>query len=424
MRPLPKPLSSLFKPITPRTSVIERGLILTSLFAAAILAAMAVLVHQVNQDALEAGKRAIRADEVESTLDKLQLALRDGEVSQRDYMAAGRRADRDRVEAARFRARLQMAALSPLTGDVPRQAERLARIEPLVNRQFLSLSRAVEVRENRGVEPAQRGIEADGVRATTAEIDSLIGAMQTEESERIKAARAVQREAGEQSLVVMVGALVLLALLSLVFFMLLKIEFGARRALERRLIESATMDELTGAANRREFDRQLGQEWAFKKRYGTALSLIVLDVDHFKSINDRWGHLAGDAVLREMARRIRTRLRTTETLARYGGEEFAVIVPQYLNDARQLAEQLRERVSEDPFIVSEGASSLSIALTISLGVAEASDVESARELLAAADEAMYAAKENGRNRVEAHRAHQPSRLMTAATMQGATVTNA
>ena len=428
MRPLSNPLSSLFKPITPRTSVIERGLILTSLFSAAVLAAMAVLVHQVNQDALLAGKRAIRADEVESTLDKLQLALRDGEVSQRDYMAAGRRADRDRVEAARFRARLHMAALSPLTGDVPAQAERLARIEPLVNRKFLQLARAVDVREsrgeNRGVEPAPRGLEADGVRATTEEIDGLIGAMQTEEGERIKTARAVQREAGERSLVVMVGALALLALLSLVFFLLLKIEFSARRALERRLIESATMDELTGAANRREFDRQLAQEWAFKKRYGTALSLIVLDVDHFKNINDRWGHLAGDAVLREMARRIRTRLRTTETLARYGGEEFAVIVPQYLNDALQLAEQLRERISEDPFIVSEGASHLSIRLTISLGVAEASDVESARELLAAADEAMYAAKENGRNRVETHRAHQPSRLMTAVTLQGATVTNA
>ena len=417
-------LAGLFKPLTPRTSVIERGLILTSLFAAAVLAAMAVLVVQVNQDRIEAGKRTIRADEVQGTLDKLQLALRDGEVAQRDYLASGRRADRDRVEAARFRTRLHLAALSPLTSDEPRQAERLARIEPLVKRKFLQLSRAVDARESRGAESAQRELEADGVRATSEEIDSLIIAMQTEEGERIKAARAVEREGGERSLVVILGALVLLTLLSLVFWVLLRIEFGARRALERRLIESATTDELTGAANRREFDRQLAQEWAFRKRYGTALSVIVLDVDHFKDINERWGHPAGDAVLREMARRIQARLRTTEMLARYGGEEFAVIVPQYLSDAVLIAEQLRENVSEDPFIVSQGASNLSIQLTISLGVADASDVESARALLGAADEAMYAAKENGRNRVEAHRAHQPSRLMTAATLQGATETNA
>lgn len=424
MRSLSSPLSKLFTPLTPRTSVIERGLVLTSLFSAAVLAAMAVLVHQVNQDAIAAGNRAIRAHEVASTLDKLQLALRDGEVAQRDYMVAARRADRDRIEEARFRTRLQLAALSPLTGDVPSQAERLARIEPLVARKFIQLTRAIDMRESRGLDPAQRGLDADGARATAAEIDSLIGAMQKDEGERLQAAIAVQRETGEKSLVVMVGALVLLALLALIFWILLKIEFGARRALERRLIESATTDELTGSANRREFDRHLAQEWAFKKRYGTALSLIVLDVDHFKNINDRWGHLAGDAVLREMARRIRTRLRATETLARYGGEEFAVIVPQYLNDAVQLAEQLRERVAEDPFFVSEGANRLSIPLTISLGVAEASDVESARELLAAADEAMYAAKENGRNRVEAHRAHQPSRLMTAVTLQPGIQTNA
>ena len=358
---------------------------LTSILAAAVLAVMALVVHTINQGAAEAGKRSIRAIDGVASLDKLQLALRDADMAGRE-LVSGRpreRGDVDRFDTARFQARLNLAALGPLAGDDPAQLERLSHLGPLINKKFgLGL----------------KGYETPAPGARD-EIDSLISAMRDEESLRLEAARTTQRDANERSTWIMVGALTLVTLLSLVFWMLLKIEFRARRALELRLIESATTDELTSAANRSEFDRKLVQEWTFRARYATALSLLVVDIDRLKSINEQWGPLAGDAVLRETARRIAGRLRRTEVLARTGGDEFAVIVPQYRNEAITLAEQLRERIFEAPFSIPGGERSISVDVTISIGVAEASDVESPRELVGAAEQAMYAAKDKGRNTV-------------------------
>ncbi len=375
--------------MTPRSSVIERGLMLTSILAAVVLAVMALVVHRVNSDAAEAATRSIRSIEVAATLDKLQLALRDVDMAGRD-LAGGRsrdRTDADRYEAARFQSRLNLTALGPLAGDEPTQLERLSRLGPLINKKFaLGL----------------RGYESQGAGSRD-EIDNLIAALRDDESKRLERYRNLQREASEKSTWIMVGALTLVTLLSIAFWLLLKIEFKARRALERRLIESATIDELTGAANRSEFDRKLVQEWTFRTRYATALSLLIVDVDHFKSLNEQWGHVAGDAILREVSRRIASRVRRTEVVARSGGDQFAVIVPNYRKEAADLAEQLRTRVAEAPFYVQGPDKPVHVPVTISIGVAEASDVASPRELLAAAEEAMYAAKEKGRNGVESFR---------------------
>lgn len=387
MRKIPRPLRHIFRPMTPRSSAIEQGLGLVSILGAVVLAVMALVVHRINNDAEEAAKRSIRSIEIAATLDKLQLALRDGDMAGRD-IAGGRardRADFDRFDAARFQARLHLTALGPLAGDEPAQSERLSRLSPLINRKF-----GLGLRSYEATTPGARD-----------EIDSLIASMRDDESRRLDTYRATQRNANEKSTWIMVGALGLLSVLSLVFWILLKIEFKARRALEGRLIESATTDELTGVANRSEFDRKLVQEWTFRHRYGTALSLLLVDVDDLKSHNEQWGHVAGDAILREVARRLAARLRRTEVLARSGGDEFAIIVPQYRKEAMAIAEQLREQIAEAPFHIHGGDRPTSIRVTISIGVAEASDVETPREMLAAADEAVYAAKDRGRNAVAA-----------------------
>ncbi len=374
---------------------------LTSILAAVVLAAMALVVHRVNSDAADATRRSIRSIEVAVTLDKLQLALRDVDMAGRD-LSAGRsrdRSDAERYDTSRFQARLNLAALGPLAGDEPNQLERLSRLDPLINRKFaLGL---------RGYESQDAG--------SRDEIDNLIAAMHDDEGKRLERYRASQRDASEKSTWIMVGALALVTLLSIAFWILLKIEFGARRALERRLIESATIDELTGVGNRSDFDRKLTQEWAFRIRYATALSLLIVDVDHLKAINEQWGHVASDAVLREVARRLGSRLRRTEALARSGGDEFAVIVPNYRKEAVELAEQLRERVAEAPFILQDADRPNPISVTISIGVAEASDVDSPRELLAAAEGAMYVAKGKGRNRVESFRPDPTTYGMRATT---------
>ncbi len=386
--------------MTPRSSAIEQGLVLTSILAAVVLAIMALVVHRINDDAEQASKRSIRSIDIAATLDKLQLALRDGDLTGRD-LASGRaheRADADRFDAARFQARLNLTALGPLAGDDPTQSERLSRLNPLINRKF-------------GLGLRSYDVTTPGARD---EIDSLIASMRDDETRRLETYRATQRDANERSTWIMVGALAVVSLLSLVFWILLKVEFAARRALEVRLIESATTDELTGVANRSDFDRKLVQEWTFRDRYGTALSLLIIDVDHLKRHNETWGHVGGDAILREVARRLAARLRRTEVLARSGGDEFAVIVPQYRKEAMAIAEQLCEQISEAPFFVQANDRPTSVRVTVSIGVAEASDVQSPRELLASADEAMYAAKERGRERVEAYRPHSTIGGMTVA----------
>ncbi len=388
MRKIPRPLRQIFRPMTPRSSVIEQGLVLTSILAAMVLAVMALVVHGINNDAEEAATRSIRSIDVAATLDKLQLALRDGDMAGRD-LVGGRtrdRSDADRFDAARFQARLNLAGLGPLTSDDPAQSERLSRLSPLINRKF-------------GLGLRSYDAAAPGARD---EIDGVIASMREAEGRRLETYRATQRYANQRSTWIMVGSLALVSVLSLVFWMLLKIEFAARRALEGRLIESATTDELTGVANRSDFDRKLVQEWTFRNRYGTALSLLVVDVDGLQAHNLQWGHVAGDAILREVARRLAARLRRTEVLARSGGDEFTVIVPQYRKEAMAIAEQLREQIAEAPFhIQSGGERPSSIVVTVSIGVAEASDVETPRQLLASAEQAVYEAKGRGGNAVAA-----------------------
>ena len=165
----------------------------------------------------------------------------------------------------------------------------------------------------------------------------------------------------------------------------------------------AMTDGLTGLANRRHFGDQLAREASRAAEVGKPLALVCLDIDHFKSINDRYGHPAGDAVLRRIALLLEEQVRGNDLLARIGGEEFAVLaVDTDVGAAAQLGERLRAAV-EAAGAISVGHASMTV--TVSVGVAgftiRPGDVLKAPErLLAAADDALYLAKRNGRNRVE------------------------
>ena len=158
-----------------------------------------------------------------------------------------------------------------------------------------------------------------------------------------------------------------------------------------------TTDGLTQLNNKRYFDEMLDREVARAKRYKRTFSLLVFDLDHFKSVNDRFGHLAGDAILRQLGAILLGRLRVNDVLARIGGEEFALITPEVsLDGAAELAGKINRLIGDARFEF-EGSA---VKITVSVGVAEwQEDYEDAWDLFKAADNKMYEAKRAGRNQV-------------------------
>lgn len=153
-------------------------------------------------------------------------------------------------------------------------------------------------------------------------------------------------------------------------------------------------DSLTGIPNRLAYEEQFQQEFQRWKRFGNPLSFLIWDIDHFKKINDHYGHAAGDEVLRMVAQQINKRLRCTDFLARYGGEEFAMLLPGAdIEAARQLADQIRLHIAECGFKYGDA----NIPVTISCGLSNFKPGDSVQSVFQRADQALYQAKSVGRN---------------------------
>ena len=176
-------------------------------------------------------------------------------------------------------------------------------------------------------------------------------------------------------------------------------DISERKAMQEKLHAMATRDGLTGIYNRAAFNERLSREFKRARRYRLQLSLLMFDADHFKSVNDRYGHPAGDALLIAIAEQAKLCIRDTDMVARYGGEEFSVILPETdCNSAAQLAERLRLAI-EGMQVEYEGQT---LVRTVSIGVSCLQNIDELTDeddLLKAADRALYTAKENGRNRV-------------------------
>lgn len=172
----------------------------------------------------------------------------------------------------------------------------------------------------------------------------------------------------------------------------------SQEALLRKLFEASVTDALTGAFNREHLDTQLKAELSYARRHNRDVSLVLFDVDHFKKVNDTYGHQAGDQVLVQMARTINETIRNEDILARYGGEEFAVVLRgEGPSGAGTLAERLRSAVMRIAIPHDNGP----IRITISAGCASFSELSDAsvESLIRSADSRLYAAKRSGRNRI-------------------------
>lgn len=167
----------------------------------------------------------------------------------------------------------------------------------------------------------------------------------------------------------------------------------ARHRLEQRLQHEASHDELTGLYNRRRLSQLLGSEVERARRYATPFSVLVFDIDHFKEVNDRFGHDVGDLVLVELARLVGGTLRASDSFARWGGEEFLVLLPETrLEQARDLAELLRQRVEGHAFVTAGR-------ISVSIGLTAFRTSDDSNQIFKRADQALYEAKQQGRNQV-------------------------
>ncbi|HYF51695.1 MAG TPA: diguanylate cyclase [Planctomycetota bacterium] len=165
-----------------------------------------------------------------------------------------------------------------------------------------------------------------------------------------------------------------------------------------QLAQLAFRDDLTGLANFRYFTRRIGEETKRAERYSHLLSLIMLDIDHFKKFNDTYGHLSGNRALEHVAKILNTEVRETDLVARYGGEEFAIVLPETTKrEAGELAERIRARIEQTAVALPDHGKKK---LTVSLGVATyPRDADSPETLQKNADEALYSSKKEGRNRI-------------------------
>jgi len=170
--------------------------------------------------------------------------------------------------------------------------------------------------------------------------------------------------------------------------------------LYKRALVASKIDPLTGINNRAAFDNTLVREVERSHRHNLPLSLLVIDIDHFKNVNDTLGHSAGDKILQDLSKCIADTLRSTDTLYRYGGEEFVVILAGTANNGAELvAERLRSEIAHFPFTYNKSK----LKITASLGIASLSKRDDAKRLFNKADAALYKAKNAGRNCIHHYR---------------------
>lgn len=180
---------------------------------------------------------------------------------------------------------------------------------------------------------------------------------------------------------------------------ILNLQASMRRA-QRQLEELASRDGLTGVLNRRALEERLKKAFTYFLRRRAPLSLAMLDLDHFKRINDNYGHQAGDDVLREAARRVTSVVREYDTVGRYGGEEFLVLLPDTATEeATAIAERVRQSIAEAPMETRDGGM-IHASVSVGLATAHAEFCGNVKDVIESADAALYRAKRGGRNRVE------------------------
>jgi diguanylate cyclase (GGDEF)-like protein len=366
---------------------VAGGLLLLAAGWFAVDSGRAYLAAEAEADRLRDAERAVLA---------VELSLRRAESGQRGYLLTGRQEYLRPYERAIEDIGAQMEETRALLADKPDAMALYWNVDKLVRLKLAEIQHSIEVRRNEGFDEALRIVNSDIGAVEMRDIRVNIEAIQRQLQARKAAELARSAQRSSNTLLGMIFGGIVVALLSAAAYLLIAWELRERRQLAARVEAQANQDALTHLPNRRFFVQWLGFNLAQAKRDGADLALMFIDLDGFKSVNDRYGHDAGDALLVQIARRFRATLRESDLLARVGGDEFALIAPN-AKDGRemgQLAQRLLNALSDTgaPKLAGEPVGA-------SIGIAfYPDDAEDLQGLVAAADAAMYAAKRAGKNR--------------------------
>ena len=380
----------------------------------ALIAAVTAANHLALDRAMEDGRRLAHTHAVLEQVERVASLLKDAETGQRGFLLVGRDDYLKPYHAAIGSIGVEMDRLGGLTKDDPRQQERLDTLRALSVERLDCMRRTIEARRSGGLDDALALVETDRGMRLMDGIRDVVRAMKAEEYALLEG-RSARSVAANRAVIFLawLGAAVCLLVLSLAYGMMRE-ELTRRREVEGRLrdseaeahvlnaelertnallAEQATTDGLTGLKNKRFLGEALDNHVSRAVRQREPLSVILLDVDHFKAFNDAYGHQAGDDVLRAVAATLRGSVRDHDVVARYGGEEFLLVLPKSDRDAGlAVAERLRAGIERHAWKLRP--------VTASFGVATLSaETTDSSVLVEHADRALYRSKRRGRNRV-------------------------
>jgi diguanylate cyclase (GGDEF)-like protein len=382
----------------------EKVLVTAILSVFAILLAVATIAYRSMTVSVATAEWVERTYETIRELETTLATLRDTESGVRAFVITGDRSHLQSHQTAAAVVGQHIARIKRLTSSNLAQPARLATIEALISARLAYLGDVVRTRAEEDFRAARRLIAAHEGKQQSRDLRRLAARVIADESRRLRRRVAHAEQSRGRAVTATLVALPLIFVQLLLVVYLIRRHLAKRAGTESALRRLAMQDELTGLFNRREMNYRLREEVARWRRYRHPLSLILLDIDRFKAINDTYGHQVGDEVLQWVADHLRSTARGTDVTARFGGEEFTVILPETTpEEAYGIAERIRAEMAAEAFVSSRSTDRpLQIAVTISAGVAglEGNDEEKAPEsfLVTAADQALYEAKRTGRNR--------------------------
>jgi len=371
------------------------------LILAATLTAVTFTAHQASRQRREADRWYVHTLDVLLATGRISTVANQALRSERGYLLTDdprflKPYVESRTEAPRFLDRLDR-----LTGDNPRQSANRARLRRSVEGYFALLDRTIVLADADRKSEALRIVRLGVGRLSVEAVLRDVARIEAEENRLLALRRAAYAEADRRAeaygLALAGAGAAMLALLVVAGITALRAHARAAAA-TAQLERIATTDGLTGLWNRRHLLERLEAEAARSRRNGRPLCLAILDVDHFKRVNDGHGHPAGDEVLRVLAGLLKEAVRTSDVVGRMGGEEFAILMPETDRaQARLVCERLRRLVAARPVRLPSGED---LRVTLSTGIALLAGEEESDKLISRADAALYGAKAGGRNRVK------------------------